>query len=193
LPSFRLNPAKFSYHSLFLEQVNTYWADSICANWYEEYKNLHTSHPVCKIRSMVSRITTQLSLPIGFRWSPGCLSPEIFNFCIKLFSKPSIPFYLVVVSLPMIPIPCFLLSELSNAASSKRFQILDAPTSELIRGRSVSGLGNCQLHDLKMKYFVYPIKKRMQKKFKSCLIFESWRNDELIVQLLRKNIFCEVL
>ena len=43
------------------------------------------------------------------------------------------------------------LLELSNAASSIRFQILDTPTSELILGTSFSVLGSCQLQDLEFK------------------------------------------
>ena len=60
--------------------------------------------------------------------------------------------------LPTNPIPCFLLSLLSNAASNNRFQILEAPTSLLILGRSASGRGSCQLgvcwHVLKLISYI---------------------------------------
>ena len=41
------------------------------------------------------------------------------------------------------------LFELSKAASNILFHILETPTSELIRGTSLSVLGSCQLQDLK--------------------------------------------
>ncbi len=46
------------------------------------------------------------------------------------------------------------LLELSNAASSILFHILETPTSLLIRGKSLSTFGSCQLHVLKQKTYL---------------------------------------
>ena len=85
----------------------------------------------------------------------------IITFCKeKLLYKDSIVIILLfhLPILPTNPIPCFLLSLLSNAASNNRFQILEAPTSLLILGRSASGRGSCQLgvcwHVLKLIRYI---------------------------------------
>ena len=91
-------------------------------------------------------------------WSPEL--PPSFRFLVDsgalLLAR-----RLRVINLPKYPIPCFRLSLLSKAASRSRFQILVAPTSEPMRGMSASGLGSCQLQDLKKyaKYKVEPLLK----------------------------------
>ena len=49
------------------------------------------------------------------------------------------------------------LLELSKAASSILFHILDTPTSELILGTSLSVLGSCQLQDLQLNSNLYQL------------------------------------